>query len=108
MEARGRPIRLDYDAVHSLHKSNLIASPDMFPRLYDPQIYAKTKPERLSMCANPALSNDLLSTSPDLVFLNIGSHLSISDLYNLSFLNKTLRNRCITTSTFQNLVLQTM
>jgi len=52
----------------------------------------------------PAPSNDLLSTSPDLVFLNIASHLPISALFNLSLLNKTLRHRCLTTSSFQNIV----
>ena len=84
--------------------SKLIPSPDIFPRLHDPQVYAKIKPERLSMCSNPVPSNDFLSTSPDLVLLNIASHLSISDLFNLSILNKTLRHRCITTNSFQNLV----
>ena len=82
----------------------LISSPNIFPRLHDPEVYAKLKPERLGICDNPAPTHDLLSTSPDLVFLNIATHLSISDLFNISILNKTLRYRCITTSSYQNLV----
>jgi hypothetical protein len=55
------------------------------------------------MCAN-ATSNDLLSQSPDLVFLNIAEYLSLNDLYNLSALNKSLRYRTLTTMSFQNIV----
>ena len=71
----------------------------MFPRLH-----TKVKAERLEMCANPTPSNDILSNSPDLVFLNIASHLPLSDLYTVAVLSKTLRHRCLTSRSYQNVV----
>jgi hypothetical protein len=60
--------------------------------------------KRLEICSNETSHNDLISTSPDLVFLGIASHLPLSDLCSLSILNKKLRRRCVTTSSFQLLV----
>ena len=71
----------------------------MFPRLH-----TTVKPERLEICAHPTLSNDILSKSPDLVFLKIASHLTLSDLYTVAVLNKHLRHRCLTSYSYQNVV----
>jgi hypothetical protein len=71
----------------------------MFPRLH-----TTVKLERLEMCADPASSDDPLSNTPDLVFLNIASRLTLADLYNMSALNKTIRHRTLTNVTFQSIV----
>ena len=71
----------------------------MFPRLH-----TTVKPERLEICAHPAPSNDILSKSPDLVFLKIASHLTLSDLYTVAVLSKHLRHRCLTSRSYQNVV----
>ena len=82
-----------------LKRDLMLHSPDIFPRLH-----TSVKPERLAICDNPTASTDPLSESPDLVFLNIASHLALSDLYNLAALSKELRHRCLTTSSYQNIV----
>jgi hypothetical protein len=56
------------------------------------------------MCVNPASTDDPLFNTPDLIFINIASYLSLSDLYNLSALSKAIRYRCLTTTSFQYLV----
>lgn len=71
----------------------------MFPRLH-----TTVKPERLEICAHPVPSNNILSKSPDLVFLKIASHLSLPDLYTISALSKHLRHRCLTSQSYQNIV----
>jgi hypothetical protein len=85
---------------YNFPKAQLIfRSPDRFPRLH-----TTVKTERLAICDNAAASADPLSESPDLVFLNIASHLGLSDLYTLATLSKGLRHRCLATPSYQNIV----
>ena len=76
-------------------------SPDMFPRLL-----TTVKPTRLELCASATPSKDILSRCPDVVFLNISSHVPLPDLYTISILSKTIRHRCLTMASFQNIVRQ--
>ena len=91
--------RLDDEPVQHPSRLRTDDSPNLFPRLY-----TEVKQERKDLCNNPISSEDYLCKSPDLVFLGISSFLSIGDLYNLATLNKSLRRRCLATTSFQLLV----